>query len=121
VRADAGWFESGDTQLRLDLQLLNDAEIIRYPLNQWPIPRAGIAYAIANAKDTSRRTRRWRRRSSACARGRPRHHAAVSHSTREFAADSPACGATSIRSAREDAELGAGARYANDRFARGLT
>jgi hypothetical protein len=48
--ADAGWFESGDTQLRLDLQLLNDAEIIRYPLNQWPVPRAGLRYALANAK-----------------------------------------------------------------------
>jgi len=51
VCADAGWFESGDSQLRLDLQLLNDAEIIRYPLNQWPIPRAGLQYALANAKD----------------------------------------------------------------------
>ena len=27
--ADAGWFESGDTRLRTDLQLLNDAEVIR--------------------------------------------------------------------------------------------
>jgi hypothetical protein len=48
--ADAGWFEAGDAQMRLDLQLLNDAEIIRYPLNQWPIPRAAIAYALANSK-----------------------------------------------------------------------
>ena len=51
ARADAGWFESGDTQLRIDLQLLNDAEIIRYPLNQWPVPRAGVQYALANAKE----------------------------------------------------------------------
>jgi len=43
LAADAGWFESGDAQLRLDLQLLNDAEVIRYPLNQWPVPRAGVA------------------------------------------------------------------------------
>ena len=50
VRADAGWFESGDTQLRNDLQLLNDAEVIRVPLTQWPIPRAMIAYAVGNAR-----------------------------------------------------------------------
>ena len=49
--ADAGWFESGDASLRLDLQLLNDAEVIRYPLNQWPVPRAAIQYALANAKE----------------------------------------------------------------------
>jgi hypothetical protein len=49
--ADAGWFESGDTQLRLDLQLLNDAEIIRLPISHWPLPRAAVHYAIAHAKD----------------------------------------------------------------------
>jgi hypothetical protein len=49
--ADAGWFESGDAQFRFDLQLLNDANVIRYPLNQWPIPRAAVSHALANAKD----------------------------------------------------------------------
>src|SRR5690349_4305597 len=44
--ADAGWFESGDTLLRMDLQLLNDAEVIRLPVNQWPLPRAAVAYAL---------------------------------------------------------------------------
>jgi hypothetical protein len=51
ARADAGWFETGDVQLRFDLQLLNDAGIIRYPLNQWPIPRAAVQYALEGAKD----------------------------------------------------------------------
>ena len=41
-RADAGWFESGDIVLRNDLLLLNDAEIIRLPVNQWPMPRAAV-------------------------------------------------------------------------------
>jgi hypothetical protein len=50
ARADAGWFESGDTLLHVDLQLLNDAEIIRLPVNQWPIPRAAVRYAMENAK-----------------------------------------------------------------------
>jgi hypothetical protein len=50
ARADAGWFESGDTQLRLDLQLLNDAEVIRLPVHTWPIPRASVEYAMANAR-----------------------------------------------------------------------
>jgi hypothetical protein len=49
-RADAGWFESGDVVLRSDLTLLNDAEIIRLPVNQWPIPRAMVEYAMSNAK-----------------------------------------------------------------------
>jgi hypothetical protein len=49
--ADAGWFESGDTRLRLDLQLLADAEIIRLPVNQWPMPRAAVRYAMASARD----------------------------------------------------------------------
>src|SRR3954470_17989014 len=49
--ADAGWFESGDTLLRADLQLLNDAEVIRYPLNQWPVPRAGVEYALSRAHE----------------------------------------------------------------------
>jgi hypothetical protein len=50
-RADAGWFESGDAQLRIDLQLLNDAEIIRLPVNQWPLPRAAVRHALENGKD----------------------------------------------------------------------
>jgi hypothetical protein len=49
--ADAGWFASGDSQLRMDLQVLNDAEVIRLPLNQWPLPRAAVEYALANAKE----------------------------------------------------------------------
>lgn len=49
--ADAGWLESGDTRLRVDLQLLNDSEVIRLPLNQWPLPRAAVRYAIAEAKE----------------------------------------------------------------------
>jgi len=51
AHADAGWFQSGDTQLRLDLQLLNDAEVIRLPVNYWPLPRAAVQYALANAKE----------------------------------------------------------------------
>lgn len=51
VLADAGWFEQGDTVLRNDLLLLNDAEVIRLPVNQWPMPRAAVRYAIGNAKE----------------------------------------------------------------------
>jgi len=50
ARADAGWFESGDASLRMDLQLLNDAGVIRLPVNTWPVPRAAVQYAIAQAK-----------------------------------------------------------------------
>jgi len=48
--ADAGWFETGDVILRNDLKLLNDAEIIRLPVMQWPMSHAAVAYALANAK-----------------------------------------------------------------------
>jgi hypothetical protein len=51
AHADAGWFESGDTRLRLDLALLNDAQIIRLPVNQWPMPRAAVEYALAHARE----------------------------------------------------------------------
>lgn len=51
AQADASWVMAGDPQLRMDLQLLNEAEVIRYPLNQWPIPRAGLRFALADAKE----------------------------------------------------------------------
>jgi hypothetical protein len=50
AHADAGWFESGDTALRTDLQLLNDARVIRLPMSHWPIPRAAVREAMANSK-----------------------------------------------------------------------
>jgi hypothetical protein len=49
--ADSGWFESGDALLRMDLQLLNDAEVIRMPLQHWPIARATVAYAVRQARE----------------------------------------------------------------------
>ena len=49
--ADAGWFESGDTTLRMDLQLLNDAGVIVVPLNQWPLPRTMVRHALELAKE----------------------------------------------------------------------
>lgn len=48
--ADAGWFESGDIVLRNDLLLLNDAQVIRLPVNQWPMPRAAVRYAMEKGK-----------------------------------------------------------------------
>lgn len=121
ARADAGWFESGDTQLRLDLQLLNDAEIIRYPLNQWPIPRAAIAYAIANAKEHFAGNT-----AVAAALERVRGRLSVADS-RDLAFDTGIRGGQPglLRDfdtlAREEAELGVGASYATERFAAGLT
>ena len=51
VTADAGWFESGDTILRNDLLLLNDSGVIRLPVNQWPIPRSAVRFAIENGRE----------------------------------------------------------------------
>jgi hypothetical protein len=50
VRADAGWFESGDTQLRIDLMLLNDAGVIRLPISHWPMPRAAVREAMVHSR-----------------------------------------------------------------------
>jgi hypothetical protein len=49
--ADAGWFEQGDVVLRNDLLLLNDAEVIRLPVGQWPMPRAAVRYALEHGKE----------------------------------------------------------------------
>ncbi len=80
--ADAGWFESGDTQLRMDLQLLNDAEVIVLPMNQWPLPRAAVQYALANAKDHLAHEFRGRGGSRARARARgPSHQGRLAFDT----------------------------------------
>ena len=50
VRAEAGWFDAGDVVLRNDLLLLNDAEVIRLPVGQWPLPRASVRYAVDHAR-----------------------------------------------------------------------
>jgi hypothetical protein len=48
---ESGWIESGDTVLRIDLALLNDAGVIRLPVTQWPMPRAALEWAMRDAKD----------------------------------------------------------------------
>jgi hypothetical protein len=120
ARADAGWFESGDTQLRLDLQLLNDAEIIRYPLNQWPVPRAGVQYALANAKEhfatnsaVMAALERVRARAAAPARGRLAFDTGVR-------GGEPGLWRDFDTLAREDGELGVGLAWDSGRFSLGV-
>jgi hypothetical protein len=120
ARADAGWFASGDTQLRLDLQLLNDAEIIRYPVNQWPIPRAAIQFALANSKDhfatnsaVMAALERVRERAAAPAKGALRFDTGVR-------GGEPGLWRDFDTLAREEGEFGAGLDYDNGRFATGL-
>jgi len=116
VLADAGWFESGDTQLRLDLQLLNDAEIIRYPLNQWPVPRAAVQYALSNARDflatnaaVSQALARVRARAEAPAKGRLLFDTGIR-------GGEPGLWRDFDTLAREDGELGAGMEYDSGRY-----
>jgi Capsule assembly protein Wzi len=120
AQADAGWFESGDTQLRLDLQLLNDAEVIRYPLNQWPIPRAGVQYALSNAKEhfatntaVMAALERVRARAAPPAGGRLAFDTGVR-------GGEPGLWRDFDTLAREDGEFGAGLVYDNGRFSVGL-
>jgi len=118
--ADAGWFASGDTQLRADLQLLNDSEIIRLPVSYWPLPRAAVRYALSNAKEHFATN-------SAVAAALERVRARV---------DGPTAGRlafdTGIRGgepglwrdfdtlAREEGEFGAGLNYDSGRFSVGV-
>jgi len=119
LRADAGWFASGDTQLRLDLQVLNDAEVIELPMNYWPVPHAAVKYALANAKNHFATN-------SAVAAALERVQARLAQTTRGIRYD------TGIRGgepglwrdfdtlAREDGELGAGLDWADGRYAADL-
>jgi len=118
--ADAGWFASGDTQLRLDLQLLNDAEVIRLPISHWPLPRAAVRHALQNAKEHTATNR-------AVAQALERVRARV-----EAATKSPLTTGVGARAGnagllrdfdtlgREDAELSAGLAYDAGRFSVGV-
>lgn len=117
VAADAGWFESGDTILRMDLQLLNDAEVIRLPVNQWPLPRAAVQYALANAREhfatnaaVKTALERVRARMVTAGENRLRFDASLIAGEPGLLRDFDSLG-------RENGELRAGARYTTDRFA----
>jgi hypothetical protein len=119
-RADAGWFASGDTQLRMDLQLLNDANVIQLPISYWPLPRAAVRYALARA-------RAHVATNSSVADALERVRARIG----ETEASGPTFD-TGIRGgqpglwrnfdtlAREDGELSAGFDYAQGRFSVGI-
>ena len=121
ARADAGWFASGDTQLRMDLQLLNDAEVIVLPVSQWPLPRAAVQHALANAKDHFATNK-----AVLGALERVRARAAVPVSGR-FGFDTgvrggePGLWRDFDTVAREDGEVGAGMAYDSGRFSTELT
>jgi hypothetical protein len=51
AQAESGWFEAGDRLLRSDLTLLSDAQVIRLPVSQWPMPKAAVRYALDNARE----------------------------------------------------------------------
>lgn len=126
VFADAGWFESGDSQLRMDLQVLNDAEVIRLPLSQWPLPRAAVTYALRNAKThaatnaaVAAALNRVRARAGMNERGEEKPRGGVTLSAEMFGGQQPLWRDFDTP-AREDAELHAGGAYENDRFAIGI-
>ena len=115
--ADAGWFESGDVELRLDLLLLNDAEVIRLPVNTWPMPRAAVAYAIANAKPQFATN-------AAVAAALERVKARLESRQGHFGVTASAGQAGLLRDfdavAREDGEIGGHADYFSDHFSMSL-
>jgi hypothetical protein len=116
ARADAGWCASGDTRLRIDRQLLGDAEILRLPVTQWPFPRAAVPYALSNAREHHATNS-----AVAAALARVRVRAAVpagagwSFDT-GIRGGEPGLGRDFDTLAREDGELGAGFEYDQGRF-----
>jgi hypothetical protein len=118
VRAEAGWFESGDVQLRVDLAMLNDAEVIRLPVSYWPIPRAAVQEALAQAREHFALNAAVR---SALERVRQRVQPARGW---QLGASVSAGEGGLFRDfdslAREDFEAGASAGYASPRFSASL-
>ena len=124
--ADAGWFESGDTQLRTDLQVLNDAEVIRLPISQWPLPRAAVRYAMANAKThvatnagVAAALDRVRARVGMNERGETRAVARARLNAEVFGGQQ-ALWRDFDTPAREDGELHAGVEYHSEHFSVGI-
>ena len=118
AQADAGWFESGDSMLRMDLQLLNDAEVIRLPVNEWPLPRAAVYYAMDNAKLHFASNSAV---AAALARVRLRlEQSAPMNLSATANAGQPGRLRDFDDMAREDGEIGATASYRSDQFAVGL-
>ena len=117
--SDAGWFSPGDTLLRLDLQILNDARVVRLPIHQWPIPQAAVEFALKNAKEEAAGNAAV---AAALARVRARLEpppglgfgvtASGGQGARVRDFDTPA---------REDGELGASFEASRGRFAAGLS
>ncbi len=122
ARADAGWFESGDTRCASTCSCSTTPRSSALPVNQWPMPRAAVRYALANAKThfatnaaVAAALERVRARlDAAAARRAAARFDAVAH-----ARASRACCATSTRSAREDGELARPGRIF-DRRSRGV-
>jgi hypothetical protein len=118
--SDAGWFPSGDTQLRMDLQLLNDAEVIRLPISYWPLPRAAVRYALSNAKEhfatnsaVMAALERVRARVAPTDEGKVIFGAGIR-------GGEPGLWRDFDTLAREDGELGAGLAYDSGRFSIGV-
>jgi hypothetical protein len=114
----AGWFESGDYRLRTDLLVLNDAGVIRVPVNHWPIAQATLEFALADANEhfatnaaVSMALARTRARLAAARAADGSLRAEVT-----LAAGEPGLLRDFDTPAREDAELGGRLAYGNARF-----
>ena len=119
AHADAGWFESGDAGLRIDLQLLNDAEVIRLPVSHWPLPRESVLYALQEAREHFAMN-------SAVSQALARVRARLGESGDWRLGVSASAGQASLLRdfdtlAREDAELGARVQHEQGRFAATLS
>lgn len=115
---DAGWFESGDVELRLDLTLLNDANVIRLPISHWPLPRAAVRHALESAREhfaVNAAVKLALDRVRARLEGRPRYRmeAGASAGDAGLLRDFDAIG-------REDFELTGKVEYESGRFAGAL-
>lgn len=117
AHAEAAWFEPGDIQLRNDLLLLNDADVIRLPVSQWPIPRAAVRLALANSK-------KHFATNEAVSMALARVEARLSPNGWRFDLSASAGEEARLRTfdtvGRDDGEASVRARYDDDRFSAGL-
>jgi hypothetical protein len=114
--ADA-WLDAGDSILRSDLQYLVDSNIIRLPVNTWPIPSNDVVQALADIRDRNSLSAgqvaaldRLERRLAIFQRE------SVRRSARLSAAAKPALLRAFESTPREEGEVGATLSAANRRF-----
>src|SRR5690606_6307067 len=112
------WLPPGDAALRADLATLADAGVLRTPITTWPIPWKAIGEQL-DAIDVARLDG-WALDAYRRVEARAEHEMSagkITPYTRVSFAEDPRVIRTFDDTPREEAEVGAGFGWSNDRFA----